>query len=81
MSTKLDWVPGLKRLDDADEINRVNSTHTCVFDDLKIDFVTTGNSSSDKEITYQEKGDTGLGFTFINNYKLKELEGVTQLSL
>ncbi len=63
------------------EINRLNGSHTCVFDDLEIHFVTTGNGVSEKEINYSERADIGIGFTFTTDFKIVEKNGETEMSV
>ncbi len=78
---KLNYVPGLKELKDTPPVNRVNTSHTCVFDDLEIHFVTQQNEVKEKEISYVEQGEASIGVAFISDYKLKEEGKGTILSL
>ena len=80
-NAKLEYVPGLKGIENQKPINRINSSHTCVFDDLEIHFVTQFNETKDKEITYVEQAELSQGFAFISDYKLKEEADGTRLSL
>ena len=63
------------------EINRLNGSHTCVFDDLEIHFVTTGNNITSNEMNYSEKADIGLGFTFTTYFKIVGNENGSELSI
>ncbi|MFC2084772.1 DUF2652 domain-containing protein [Bacteroidota bacterium] len=80
-SKKLQYVPGIKELRGGERINRLSSTHTCVFDDLEIHIVTTGGRYKRDEIIYSEKTDAGFGFSITSDYKLINKDGITQLSL
>ncbi len=79
--SKYKWVPGIKDVTQNSEINRRNSTHTCVFDDLEVHFVTKSNEKIKDEIIYSEEGDPGFGFTIINDYKLIPKNNGTELTL
>ena len=78
---KLEYVPGLKAVEDSTPINRVSGHHTCVFDDLEIHFVTQSNEKKEQEINYVEEGEVSIGFAFISDYRLLEKNGGTELSL
>ncbi|MCH6574781.1 MAG: DUF2652 domain-containing protein [Bacteroidetes bacterium] len=78
---KLNYVPGLKEIKDNAPVNRINTSHTCVFDDLEIHFVTLSNEVKEKEISYVEQGEASIGIAFISDYKLKEEGKGTKLSL
>ncbi len=80
-NSKYKWVPGIKEVTQSTPINRKNSTHTCVFDDLEVHFVTKSNEKMKDEIIYSEQGDPGFGFTIVNDYKLLEKNGGTELTL
>jgi len=78
---KLEYVPGLKAIKDSTLINRVKGHHTCVFDDLEINFVTQSNEKKEQEINYVEEGEANIGFAFIADYRLLEKNGGTELSV
>lgn len=78
---KMDFVPGLKGVSSSSPINRINASHTCVFEDLEIHFVTQLNESADGEIRYVEEGEVSNGLEFISDYKLTEAENGTILSV
>jgi len=80
-NAKLEFVPGLKEVKNSHAINRLNSSHTCVFDDLELHFVTKFNEVRDKEIAYTEEVEASIGVAFISDYKLKEEGKGTTLSL
>ncbi|MCH9029964.1 MAG: D-lyxose/D-mannose family sugar isomerase, partial [Bacteroidetes bacterium] len=77
---KLNYVPGLNEIKDKSPVNRVNTSHTCVFDDLEIHFVTISNEVKEKEISYVEEGEASVGIAFISDYKLKEEGNGTRLT-
>lgn len=81
IDAKLNYVPGLKEIKDNVPVNRINTSHTCVFDDLEIHFVTQQNEVKEKEISYVEQGEASIGIAFISDYKLKEKGKGTKLSL
>jgi len=78
---KLEYVPGIKEVKNSHSVNRVNSSHTCVFEDLEVHFVTKFNEVKEKEISYIEEGEASIGIAFISDYKLKEEGNGTRLSL
>lgn len=78
-NTKNIWVPGLKPVSDAPDITRINSSHTCVFDNLKIKFVTEDGTVKNNELFYSEKGELDSGFRFTTDYKLEAQGSSTKL--
>jgi len=80
-NAKLEYVPDLKEVKNSHAVNRVNSSHTCVFDDLEVHFVTKFNEVREKEISYTEEGEASIGVAFISDYKLKGKGKGTILSL
>jgi hypothetical protein len=81
IDAKMDYVPDLKKVSGASKINRVNSSHTCVFDDLEIHFVTLSNENKQKEVSYTEEADLSIGFGFISDYRMKESLVYTNLEV
>ena len=79
VTTKNKWVPGLKPVSDAPDITRINSSHTCVFDNLKIKFVTEDGTVKNNELFYSEKGELDSGLRFITDYKLEAQGSSTKL--
>ncbi len=79
--TKYEWVEGVKNISQASPINRVNSSHTCIFEDLEIHFVTKANKKRNETINYLEEADAGFGFTVISDFKLSPINGGTRLSV
>ena len=80
-NAKLEYVSGLKKVKNDRPINRINASHTCVFDDLEIHFVTQFNETKEREISYIEEAEVSKGFAFTSDYKLKEEAEGTRLSL
>ncbi|GBD89127.1 hypothetical protein BMS3Abin03_03077 [bacterium BMS3Abin03] len=78
---KLEYIPGLKKIKNHQPINRINASHTCVFDDLEIHFVTRFNGTKEREISYIEEVEVSKGFAFVSDYKLKEEAEGTVLSV
>ncbi len=78
---KLNYVPGLKAVKNSNPINRINGQHTCIFDDLEIDFITKANERSKREINYVEEAEAVAGIPFISDYRLVEKDGGTELSI
>ncbi len=79
--SKVHWVDGIREVRNAEPIPRVNSSHTCVFEDLEIHVVATKNSVGEDEIEYMERGEANNGLNVISDYKLKEVNGSTHLTL
>ncbi|PLX30968.1 MAG: hypothetical protein C0600_06960 [Ignavibacteria bacterium] len=79
--SKKAYTPGLKDSVTPTPINRVNSTHTCVFEDFEVHFVTRQNTVQKESITYKETADISAGFSFIADYRLREVEGGTDVLL
>lgn len=78
---KYEYVKGIKKIETDAKINRVNTSHTCVFDDLEIHFVTKNNSVKNKNIAYSEEASLTSGFKFITDFRLKEVDGKTEVSI
>jgi hypothetical protein len=78
---KLKWVPGLRKIKLNSPVNHINSSHTCVFDNMEIHFVTLFNKTIDNEINYAEMGELSPGLSFVSDYTLVEEDGITKLSL
>jgi hypothetical protein len=72
IDAKMDYVPDIKNVSGTSNINRVNSSHTCVFDDLEIHFVTLSNENKGKELSYTEEADLSIGVEYISDYRMKE---------
>jgi hypothetical protein len=81
IDAKLEYVPNLKNVSGTSPINRVNSSHTCVFDDLEIHFVTLANENRKTEISYTEEANLSLGAEYISDYRLKEFPQGTNLEV
>lgn len=80
-NAKYDYVPGIKKIVASDKINRVNSSHTCVFDNLEIHFVTKNNTVENNNIAYTEEAELAKGFRFITDFRLQDNNGKTELSI
>ncbi|MCK5456191.1 MAG: hypothetical protein KAI45_03625, partial [Melioribacteraceae bacterium] len=80
-NAKYNYVPGIKKIVANDKINRINSSHTCVFDNLEIHFVTKNNTVDNNRITYSEEAELTKGFRFITDYRLQEIDSKTELSI
>jgi hypothetical protein len=78
---KYKFVPGIKKVESDSKINRINSSHTCVFDTLEIRFVTKNNTVNKKNISYSEEAELSRGFRFITDYHLQDIDGKTNLSI
>ncbi len=78
-NTKSKWVPGLKAVLDAPGITRINSSHTCVFDNIKIKFAAKDSAVKNNELFYSEKGELDSGLKFTTDYKLEALGSSTKL--
>jgi Protein of unknown function (DUF2652) len=80
-NAKYEYVPGIKKIETKDKINKINSSHTCVFDNLEIHFVTKSNTVENNKIAYSEEAELEKGFRFITDYRLQELNGKTELAI
>jgi hypothetical protein len=78
---KYDYVPGIKKIVKDSKINKVNSSHICVFDNLEIHFITKSNYVNKNSIRYSEEAKLTKGFNFITDYKLSDINGMTELSV
>lgn len=78
---KLNYGNGPREIKSSGKINRVNSSHTCVFDDFEIHFVTKSSEVKDKEIFFSEEGQLDQGIAFITDYKLTEKGEGTNVSV
>jgi len=81
VNAKYDFAPGIKKIVTDDKINRINSSHTCVFDNLEIHFVTKNNTVNNNKIAYSEEAELPQGFRFITDYRLQEIDGRTELTI
>ncbi len=79
--SKPHWVVGIRDVKNVAPINRINTSHTCVFDDLEIHVVTRKNAVSGDEINYIERGEANIGVGIVSDYVLKEVNGSTHLTL
>ncbi len=77
---KYNYVPGIKKIVANEKINRINNSHTCVFDNTEIHFVTKNNVVEKNNIMYSEEAEIGNNFKFIADYKLQESNSKTELS-
>ncbi len=80
-NAKYEYAKGVKKIVTNDKINRVNTSHTCVFDNLEIHFVTKNNTVENDKIAYSEEAELKVGFRFITDYRLQENNGKTDLSV
>ena len=78
--TKYKYVKGIKNVIADKKINRIYSSHTCVFDNLEIQFVTKSNMVDENKIIYTEEASLKNGFSFITDYRIREANGKTELS-
>lgn len=78
---KYNYVIGIKNVIADKKINRVYSSHTCVFDNLEIHFVTKSNNIDNNKIIYTEEASLKNGFSFITDYRIREVNGITELSI
>jgi hypothetical protein len=79
--TKYKYVKGIKNIIADKKINRVYSSHTCVFNNLEIHFVTKSNNVDNNKIIYTEEASLKNGFSFITDYRIREVNGITELSI
>lgn len=77
---KWEYVEGIKDIRGSEDINRLNASHTCVFDDLEVHFVTTGHSAGKEQMSFTERAEIGKGVAFTNYYKLKSVGNGTEVS-
>ncbi|MDH3252545.1 MAG: DUF2652 domain-containing protein [Ignavibacteria bacterium] len=75
------WVHGVKEIRSASPINRVNESHLCVFENLEVNIVTRANRVRGRKIYYSEKSEANTGFSFINDFRLVDASGSTELSV
>ncbi len=80
-NAKYNYVPCIKKIATNDKINRINSSHTCMFDNLEIHFVTKNNTVKKENIIYSEEAEFTNGFSFVTDYSLQERDGKTELSV
>lgn len=78
---KLEYVPGIREVNNSSSVNRVNASHTCVFEDFQVHFVTLSSEVNEKELRYVEQADLSSGIVFITDYSLKASSAGTTLSV
>lgn len=81
VDAKMNYVPNIKNISSSSPINRIHSSHTCVFEDLEIHFVTLSNESKGKEMNYTEEAEFSIGAGFITDYRMKESPGGTSVEV
>jgi hypothetical protein len=54
LDSKILWVPGIKNVVTKDKINRINTTHSCVFETNAMNFKTLESKKNDNFIKYSE---------------------------
>lgn len=78
---KKEFTPGLRESRSDTPINRVRSTHTCVFDDFEIRFVTRESRREENALVFTESAEATLGFSLVFDYRLTGDERETQILL
>jgi hypothetical protein len=78
---KAEYTDGVKEIKQDTPINRVSASHTCVFEDFEVHFVTQHSQANEKELRYVERGDATVGLSFVSDYKLTEHNGQTRVSV
>jgi len=78
---KAEYARGVKEIKQEKPINRVSTSHTCVFEDFEVHFVTQHNQAQGKEIRYVERGVATQGVSFVTDYKLTEEDGRTRIAV
>ncbi|UCH66225.1 MAG: DUF2652 domain-containing protein [Ignavibacterium sp.] len=78
---KLNYGTAIKEIRSDSQINRLNSSHTCVLEDFEIDFVTKSSEVKNKEIYFAEEGQMSIGVAFFTINRLEEEEKGTILSV
>jgi hypothetical protein len=79
--TKMFWIKGIKNVTQSTHINRINTSHTCEFDSISIDFVTKSSYEENKVLHYQEEAFLPSGQNFVSDYKLYFKNGNTIITL
>ena len=72
LDAKLKWVPEIKNVITKDKINRVNATHSCLFDKGSLNFKTIGNQRENNIIKYSEQIEVKKHIYFTIDYFLLE---------
>jgi len=80
INAKLNWVPGIKSIENLDKINRVNTKHTCNFEKQSVSFITLDNTKKNGKIKYSELVELNSGLFFVVNYLLYKENGSTKVS-
>jgi ABC-type molybdate transport system substrate-binding protein len=78
---KLKWIPGIKDIKESSYINRINSSHTCVFDNLEVHFVTRRNEVKKDSMIYGENIELKSGLSFVSDFKLVSVDSGTDVYL
>ena len=77
---KLKWVPGIINVESTDKISRINSKHTCIFNDQEVNIQTIASKRENNILKYAELVKAKSGVSFVVNYFLSEENGGTKLS-
>lgn len=78
---KPEYVDGVKEIRQDEPMNRIGGSHTCVFDDLEVHFVTKTNTAFDGGVRFVEEGHMSFGVDFVSDYLLSERNGATLFSV
>ncbi|MGB2957669.1 MAG: DUF2652 domain-containing protein [Bacteroidota bacterium] len=78
---KAQYARGVKEIRQERPINRVHTSHTCVFEEFEVHFVTQHSQAQGKEVRYVERGDATQGVSFVTDYKLTEEDGRTRVAV
>ncbi len=75
------WTVGLKSVSGNTKLNRINATHTCAFENMKLLITTINNFKAKDEISYTEKVEVSQDLILVFEYFLKNSNSSTKLNL
>ncbi|MDT8324609.1 MAG: DUF2652 domain-containing protein [Bacteroidota bacterium] len=68
---KKEYTPGLRESRSDSPINRVRTTHTCIFDDFEVHFVTRESRREGSTLIFTESAEASFGFSLVFDYRLR----------
>lgn len=80
LDSKIKWVPGIKNVITKDKINRVNTTHSCVFENNSMNLKTLESKKNNNTIKYSELLEVKKNIYFTIDYFLYSIGNETKLA-
>ncbi len=76
---KMNWVPGIKKINQDGNINRINHTHACLVNGMDMEFTTLKNGWEEDRMFFSEEGKVLSSVYFYNEFYLTKINGSTEI--